>query len=306
MTSADYGWAQPTVRTLCELESANIGFCLSPDRATKLYVLLAIRGFERASLTLSMPDFAHDLSRVSRRKMLRRLWAFDLGCHRILKRCSEGTWGRKPLDCLAWSLGNPNARTVLLGIKGITARAVRALAAARPGASRFELELAVRFGAREAAYVRDGLARHSQVANDDTIAPWLRRAQELDDVVHLAMLDTPFPKPPWSGSETIRPIRTMRELRKAGATFQNCLHDREYGFHALSGDCVIYIALAKQIPFCVRLSLDRVLRVWRLAEIKGVANTTPTRAQRDVIVTAFGDAGFPVVPRSAIGAWAGY
>ena len=181
MTSADYGWAQPTVRILCELESSNIGFCLSPDRATKLYVLLAIRGFERGSLTLSMTDFAHDLEPGFAKKNAQAAVGVRprLSPH-LGKRCSEGTWGRKPLDCLAWALGNPNARTVLLGIKGITARAVRALAAARPGASRFELELAVRFGAREAAYVRDGLARHSQVANGDFIAPWLRRAQELD------------------------------------------------------------------------------------------------------------------------------
>jgi hypothetical protein len=95
----------------------------------------------------------------------------------------------------------------------------------------------------------------------------------------------------------------MGAVRQAGQLFSNCLTDCDYGWRSFCGNNVIYIAQVRGLHFCRQLKRDRLLRSWRVTEIKGPRNAKPTRAQPITITGIFAEAGFPYLPKSVLEFW---
>jgi hypothetical protein len=308
MTSVGYGWAQPLVRDLCEAERRNIGFCLTADRATQFYILLAIRGWQRRGrLASPFHAFATDIATVSRRQMLQRLWDKDLGTLSVLRNCLGFPWSRNAIDELAEALAVKSLRDALSRQSRVTPKAVKTWLAASPEIRSSDyVELGLRFGVKEINYLLDGVARlRLPLSRADVVAALSKatRRHELEECLHRLLLDVALPPPPWLGNETVVPLRTMGAMRQTGRMFSNCLADSDYGFRALCGHVVLYVVNLRGLHFCCQLKRDRILRSWRLTEIKGPRNNKPTRSQLQAITRTFADAGFTYLPKSLLEFW---
>jgi len=307
MTSVGYGWAHPLVRALCEKQHRNIGFCLGADRPTRFYILLALRGWEHRSDDIPFEQFADDISSQSRRAFLTRLWGHDLGPMTALKLMSGPPWARAALDDLAEALKDVGLRRVINTQSKVTPKKLRLLSDIPSDArSPTHVEFIMRFGLEETIYVLEGIKRQSPSLTSAaalTILSGAKRKRDLEEHLHRALIDVPFPPPPWLGTPTFTPLRTMRVVKQTGQLFGNCLVDPDQGFQALSGISVIYVVDVKGIPFCAQVKRDRVFRSWRVHEIKGLQNELPTRAQQQIMVSTFAEAGLPYIPKSPFEFW---
>lgn len=308
MTSVGYGWAQPLVRDLCEAERRNIGFCLTADRATRFYILLAIRGWQRQGKSAGpFETFATDISTVSRRQLLQRLWSTDLGTLSVLKNCLAFPWSRNAVDELAQALAVKGLRDALARQSRVTPKTVKAWLGAAPEVRSSDyVELGLRFGVKEIDYLLDGVARHRlPLSRADVVAALNKatRKHELEEALHRVLLDVALPPPPWLGDEQMTPLRTMGAMLQTGRMFSNCLVDSDYGFRALCGNVVLYVANLRGGHFCCQLKRDRLLRSWRLTEVKGPRNKRPTPRQLLTITRTFSDAGFAYLPKSVLEFW---
>lgn len=305
MRSASYGWAQSTVRQLCELDPINIAFCLEPDNATRHYVGLAVRGRQRAAA--SSEWLAQHLARAKRRDLLSSLWGRDLGSTRLLSRCAGRTWSRGHYDDLAVALADPQRRAAI-------ARADRVYSRDAPVFARAPLDLldahAIdlfgRNGVATVTYVADALARRSPGhvktftwAAQRTAMPSAR----LLEPVCRTLIDEPLPCPPWQGAPGVRPLRTLRQITAAGIELKNCLADLEIAVWALAGNVAYYVTDKPYARACACLRFDRVLGSWRLSELKGPRNKTLAPSSARQIRDTFRQAGFPYLRRNPLLGW---
>jgi hypothetical protein len=306
MPSAAYGWAQPVVRRLCELDHRNIRFCLEPDRPTLHYVALCIRGWARSSNRLGGAEWlAARLARQGRRSLLDEIWGCDLGSPRLLSRCCGGVWRAKGYDQLAAVLSDANRRAAFARLSKIRAREVAILASAPLTLVHHNaIEVAVRHGLPMTLYVLAGVRKQAPTLTEREVLARLARvgsASDFADMVHEALLDVALPEPPWQGSPTLRPVRTLRELRATAEKFNNCLASAERALRVLTGDLAIYVIDTPTASACAGLRRDQVLHSWRLNEIKGVKNARPPPTLLKSVKVAFAAAGFPYLPKGPLG-----
>ena len=308
MASASYGWAQPTVRRLCELDQSNIRFCLEPDRATRHYVALCVRGWVRAAGTLGGVEWlAERIAKRNRRNLLREIWGVDLGPANLLSRCHGGVWPAVRYDQLALVLADEVRRAAMARLPRLRSKEAIILAEAPIGLVRLAvMRVALTQGVPVINYVATGIHRRADPLTDREVLTRLSRVKRYSDfatVIYDMLVDCPLPDPPWPGTQTIRPVRTLREVRQAGDRFQNCLRDPSYALPVSAGDLAIYIVESSKEPVCASLKYDRVLRSWRLNEIKGLRNGRPSPRLSRSIRDAFAAAGFPYLPVSPLGHW---
>jgi hypothetical protein len=306
MSLVDYGWAQPTVRSLCEARRRNIALCFSLDKSTRFYLLLCIRGWERRG----SPDFeafAADIAVKPRRAFLRKQWDIDLGSTNLLSRCSGRAWSRLNLDRLAKALGSPTLRAFLARQPTLSRKLVSfVVESGDEGFSVAHLDAFSRHGPAETQYVIQGLQRQNPLlAERDILGALKRISHEFDagEFVHRLLIDVPLPPPIWSGTPHIWPLRTMRAIKQTGQLFGNCLVETEFGLWALAGTTTIYVGDIKGEPFCASVTRDRVFKGWRLTEVKGLRNRPLRGAVRRDILSVFEGAGFPYLPKFPLRGW---
>jgi hypothetical protein len=299
MASVDYGWAQASVRVLCELRAKNIALCLSAEPVDRMYVVLAIRGWEHRKHDVSFERLAHDIARIPRRTLLSELWGKDLGSLKLLARCSAREWSRTVIDQLADALATQNSRAFLARQPKISAKTVKLLLQAkqRP-CSPARLEAYGHLGSTFVDYLLLGLKhRRPDLADDLAIAAikGVRERYQLVERVHALLLDVSLPEPPWPGRSWISPLQTLRAVKQTGQLFANCLIDPDYGLRALAGGIALYVASVEQASYCICIKRDRVLESWRVDEIKGVGNRKPGPRHRRIITAELLTAGFPAI-----------
>lgn len=306
MLTASYGWAQPIVRRLCELDQRNIRFCLEPDRATLHFVALCIRGWTRRSAGVGEIEWlATRLARQGRRLLIGEIWGRDLGSPRLLSRCRGGVWPAARYDQLAALLADQPRRAALARLARVRSKDVAVLAATPAALLRGPaMDVVFRHGLSATSYVLAGIRRRGPLISEPDVLGRLSRVKSFHDfaqAIHDALLDVPFPEPPWPGSATLRPLRTLREVHAVGEQFQNCLSDPSQALVALAGEMAIYVGEPRTGRVCASLVHDRALGSWRLGEIKGVRNARLSPAAAKSICRAFEWAGFPYLPNGPLG-----
>jgi hypothetical protein len=106
------------------------------------------------------------------------------------------------------------------------------------------------------------------------------------DAIREAVLDLPFPDPPWPGTDCLLPITSREELKRAGDEFENCLR----GFHRERQSVLSVINGVEYVyewrgPEPVLLLFQRIGSIgWFLKEARGRKNAEVSGSTRDRIL----------------------
>lgn len=303
MSSASYtyGWAQPHVVNICRIEPANFEFCFSASAATRHYVSFVMRGHEkRGGTEEAFVNLARVIASQSRREIIKMEWGFDPGKARVLGRFGGRILPRVGYDFLAAILKDPARKQALNSAKKITPQVLQAITQGDPLILKsVGVEPLTRIGGDVMRYVVAGVKSVRPQLTENDISARLRQ-RELVDVESLALAllsDMGLLPVPWEGTENVRPVRTVKDLKRISGEFRNCLGREDRLLQAIVGKRAYYVCFRKGRPEAVAcLAHDEVIQSWRLEELKGSRNKQVTGARRLSIVEDFGAAGYPYIP----------
>ncbi len=102
----------------------------------------------------------------------------------------------------------------------------------------------------------------------------------------------PFPPPPWTGNDWIKPVCCQSELEAVGEKFKNCIrsggHDGEYFAKVALG--YGYFDVCNRMPAVIEMNKDAILG-WGIVQMNEAANRELSVVQKREIIRAFCDAG---------------
>ena len=119
-----------------------------------------------------------------------------------------------------------------------------------------------------------------ELGRADDVSTWLRRV--------LRHADLP---PPWDGTETIKPLRTVAEIQMTGIELRNCLFGDDHSLPAVLGECCYYRVSGRYGPAVVSVTFDALLGASRIESYRGPANAPVNPAAARYIIEAFAAAG---------------
>jgi len=319
-STGSYGWAQPLVAELADLDHANVAFCFKADACTRHFVASILRGWEaRGADRGELQTVARGIHCEKRGALVARWWGFDpgRGLMRLIARLQGRTLARKGYDALAVVLADPARREMLKGARVIAARQLELVASGDASLVKaWGLETVAAFGPTLLIYIIEGLNRREPGITPRKVLDALRLPYRDDIPVAaglmadtfrsaragealLGLLDrTPFPDPPWAGTPMIRPIRDAKTMQAVALQFGNCLGTEDMLWQALRGDAVFYVCDTG--PFVVRLLRDRLAGWWFIDEVKGPRNKNPSARVASATLAAFADARFPRLPANSV------
>jgi hypothetical protein len=120
-----------------------------------------------------------------------------------------------------------------------------------------------------------------ELGQTESLSAWLRRILRHADL----------PLPPWDGSETIRPLRTVAEIHVTGVELRNCLFDDDRSISAVLGQCCYYRVSGRYGPAVVSVAFDPLLGGWRIESYRAAANVPLKPAAERHILEAFAAVG---------------
>jgi hypothetical protein len=297
-----YDWAAKPLQRLCAIEPELADFALDAPPHTRHFIALALSGQRQAGL--SDRALAEALPSTPRRELLRRIWGADLGSTRVLMRLADEPYEEATYRALAPVLASPQRRAAFSDLRRPTDRGILRLAeASKDVLCRFRGRLIGEFGTAGLLFLVDGLTRLRPDLGRACIERSLNALERPDRLDHLIMRLTRglrLPPPPWGGTVTIKPLRTVAELRATGLRLENCLNGLIIWTEALSGQRVFYLAEERELCV-VALARHSVFDTWFLHSLAKRRNGVPAIDVKRRIVEAFANAGFPYFDGAPIG-----
>ena len=119
-----------------------------------------------------------------------------------------------------------------------------------------------KIGAELFDYVMAVIRRHRLDLDDMGLAAALRdlkRAEDLADWLRNVLGNADLPPPPWPGTETIVPLRTVGEISAIGLEFRNCLAGEDWWLSAVLGQRCFFRVSGRDGPAIVSVALDPLL-----------------------------------------------
>ena len=292
-----YRWAHPVVEQMVRYRPAAALDFLQADGATKHFVALAIRGWEahqdRSEQVLRR--LSADIFARPRPIVLAELWGVQFSRLSFLKRLPGRVLPRHQYDHLVAALLDPHLRDLLHRCSKISPREIELIGHIDQSVlAAVSLQTASKIGAELFDYVMTAVHRHRPDLDDiglvtmlrelgraDRLSVWLRRMLRYADLV----------PPPWDGTETIAPLRTVAEIHTIGVELRNCLLGDDRVLSAVLGQCCYYRVSGRHGPAVVSVTFDALLGAWRIESYRGPANALLKPAAERHILEAFAAAG---------------
>lgn len=298
-----YGWAAQPLARLCALEPGLAGFIIGAPAHTRHYVAMAIAGMRTQGL-VTETWLANALASASRREVLHRVWDRDPGSTRALMRLGPEVLSEGGYAALANVLGDDLRRRAYGDLKAPSERAVLRIAEAGDDVvAAYRGRLIAAFGSAGILFLLQGIAR----LRPDLLAASIKRSlnslEKPSRIEHLftrLCRNLTLPEPPWSGTSTIRPLRSVPELRAAGTRLENCLGTLAIWNEALSGRRAFYLVEGRELCV-VALARHEVFGTWFVYSMAKRRNGEPSTEVKARIVAAFASAGFPYFDGAPIG-----
>jgi hypothetical protein len=270
---------------------------LRADAATKHFVALAVRGWEahQGRSERVLWQLSGDIFSRPRPVALAELWGIGFGKLSVLKRLPGRVLSRRRYDDLVTALLDPQLRHLLQQCSKITPEELAIVAHFNePILAAASLWKVSKIGAELFDYVIAVLRQHRPDLGDiglvailrelgptDGLSPWLRRVLRHADL----------PPPPWEGTETITPLRTVAEIHVTGVELRNCLFGDDRSLSAVLGECCYYRVGGRYGPAVVSVAFDALLGAWRIESYRGPANARLKPAAERHILEAFAAVG---------------
>jgi len=292
-----YRWAHPAIRQMvCYRPLAALDF-LQADSTTKHFVALAVRGWEahRDRSERVLRQLAGDIFSRPRSTVLSELWGTRFGKLGFLKRLPGRVLPRRQYDELIRTLLDPQLRQLLHECSKISPKELAIIAHYNePILAAASLRKVSRIGVDLFDYVLAVLRRHRPDLDDISLVAVLRelgQTESLSAWLRRVLRHAGLPAPPWDGTETITPLRTVAEIHVTGVELRNCLFDDDRSISAVLGQCCYYRVSGRYGPAVVSIVFDALLGGWRIEAYRGPANARLKPAAERRILEAFAAAG---------------
>jgi hypothetical protein len=292
-----YRWAHPAIEQMVRHEPTAAFDFLQADATTKHFVALAVRGWEahQGRSEQVLRRLAGDIFSRPRPIVLAEIWGTGFGKLNFLKRLPGRVLPRRQYDELIRTLLDPQLRQLLHECPKISPEELAIIAHFdEPILAAASLRKLAKVGAELFDYVLAVLRRHRPDLDDVGLVALLRdlgRADDLSAWLRRALRQAGLPPPPWDGTETIRPLRTVAEIHLAGVELRNCLFDDDRSLSAVLGQCYYYRVYGRYGSAVVSVAFDPLLGGWRIESYRGPANAPLKPAAQRRILEAFAAAG---------------
>jgi hypothetical protein len=251
-----------------------------------------------------------DIFSRPRPTVLAGLWGIGFGKLSFLKRLPGRVLPRRQYDELVTALLDPRLRPLLQQCSKISAAELAIIAHFdQPIVAAASLPIISKIGTELFDYVVGVLRRHRPDLDDlglVAVLRELRRTEDLSAWLRRVLRHADLPAPPWDGSETISPLRTVAEIHVTGVEMRNCLFDDDRSLSAVLGQCCYYRISGRYGPAVVSVAHDALLGTWRIQSYRGPANATVKPAAERFILEAFAAVGirfFGEYPRQRALEW---
>jgi hypothetical protein len=240
-----YRWAHPVIEQMVRYRPAAALDFLQADAATKHFVALAVRGWEahqdRSERVLR--QLSGEIFSRLRPIVLAELWDVGFGKLGFLKRLPGRVLTRRQYDELVTALLDPRQRHLLHQCSKISPEELAMITHFdEPILAAASLPAVSKIGAELFDYVIVVVRRHRPDLDDIGLVTILRelgRADGLSAWLRKVLRHTDLPPPPWDGTETIAPLRTVAEIHATGAELRNCLFGDDQSLSAVLGSATI-------------------------------------------------------------------
>ena len=244
------------------------------------------------------------LASGARRQVLQAVSGRDPGSTRALMRLGPDLFEPATYEAVAKVLGDDLRRRAYGDLRTPTDRSILRIAEAPDDVvAAYRGRLIGTFGATGIRFVQDGIARLRPDLTQASIRRSLNALENPSRIEHLfarLIRNLALPEPPWRGTETIRLLRSIPELRAAGVRLENCLGTLPIWTEALSGQRAFYLVEDRELAV-VALARHEVFGTWFLHSLAKRRNGAPAADVRARIVAAFAAAGFPYLDGAPIG-----
>jgi hypothetical protein len=292
-----YRWAHPVIEQMVHYRPATALDFLQADAATKHFVALAIRGWEahhhrseRVLRRLSGEIFSRP-----RPIVLAELWGVAFGKLNLLKRLPGRVLTRRQYDDLVEALLDPRQRHLLHQCPKISPEEIAIIAHFdEPTLAAASLPAVSKLGAELFDYVIAVVRRHRPDLDDIGLITALRELSRADGLcawLRKVLRHADLPPPPWDGTETIAPLRTVAEIHTTGAELRNCLLGDDQSLSAVLGQCCYYRVSGRYGPAVVSVAFDALLGAWRIDSYRGPANSHLKPSAERHVLEAFAAVG---------------
>jgi hypothetical protein len=292
-----YRWAHPVIEQMVRYRPATALDFLQADSTTKHFVALAVRGWEahqdRSGRVLR--QLSGEIFSRPRPIVLAELWGIGFGKLNFLKRLPGRVLTRRQYDELVTALLDPRRRHLLHQCAKISPEELAMIAHFdEPILAAASLPAVSKIGAELFDYVIAVVRRHRPDLDDIGLVTALRelgRADGLSAWLRKVLRHADLPPPPWDGTETIAPLRTVAEIHATGAELRNCLFGDDQSLSAVLGQCYYYRVSGRYGPAVVSVAYDALLGAWRIDSYRGPANAHLKPTAERSILEAFAAVG---------------
>jgi len=293
-----YRWACPTVERMIRNRPAIAVDLLQADTATKHFVALAIRGWElhQDGRESALQQLSEDLFSRPRPAVLATIWGVGLGKLGFLKRLPGRVLSRCHYDHLVAGWSDPARRRLLSQLSRLSLGEIETIALVDQPLSATSARVIAKIGAELFDYVLAVVRRHRPDLDDMGLAGVLRelkRGEDIADWLRNVLRLADLPPPPWPGTETIIPLRTVAAIDATGLEFRNCLAGEDWWLSAVLSQRCFYRVGGRDGPAIVSVALDPLLGAWRIESYRGPANAVLKPSIERRTLKVFAAAGIP-------------
>ena len=292
-----YRWAYPTIDQMVRHRPAAALDFLQADATTKHFVALAIRGWEahQGRSERVLHQLAAEIFSRPRPTVLAELWGTGFGKLSFLKRLPGRVLQRRQYDELVRTLLDPQQRQLLHECAKISPEELAIIAHFKePIVAAASLRKISKIGTELFDYVLAVIRRHRPDLDDMGLVTVLRefgRTEGLSNWLRKLLRRADLPPPPWDGTETIKPLRSVAEIQSTGVELRNCLFDDDRSLLAVLGQCYYYRVYGRYGPGVVSIAFDSLIGAWRIESYRGPANAPLKPAAEHHILGAFAAVG---------------
>jgi hypothetical protein len=270
---------------------------LRADAPTKHFVALAVRGWElhHSRSEGELQRLADDIFSRPRTVVLGELWGTAFGKLNFLKRLPGRILQRRHYDGLVPIVLDPRRRGLLYQCAMISPVEIDLIAHLdQPTLAAASMRQVSKIGVKLFDYMIGAIHRHRPDVGRPELLRLLRELGHGADVsvwLRRVLQKANLPPPPWEGTATITPLRTVADIQMTGLELRNCLFDPDRSLGAVLGECCYYRVSGRYGPAVVAIVYDALLGEWRIEAYRGPANAKVRPGAAKHIVTAFAEAG---------------
>jgi len=299
-----FRWCEGLVRAICEIDREFPGYLLTQSKAERQMMVVILRARDsRSGKKMPLAELGRRIRSDNKKVLLRK----------NIPDCPDGLFGA--MNKVGWRimaadrygdlidlLREPAAAKVLRHAKRITPLTIHTLKSLDP----IYRNAAVLANLRsdddisELKYVIAVAKRFQPTATDREMARSLDhylkkrpiehgyRTGSMTQWVGRRLRKSKFPTPPWEGTNSIRPLKSIAEIGRIAQEFRNCIAD---SIPSIIVDSKHYYVYRGRINAIISLERDPALG-WGVGEILGQGNRQVSGDLSAEIRRAFGKAGF--------------